>query len=204
MRSRVIGTLTLALLCLSAPYTMAQESVKQEISVLGTGFFTKDSQDGGILDHSTDTGGFLVGYRFHINRWLAADANDGYARNSQRSFTLGAPTAVRSNVHQATGALVLTFPVNVARWRPYVLAGAGVLEYDPTGSFAGLVSGAGSQAKAAFVYGGGIDFAVWSHLALRAEYRGLLYNRPDFGLLGMSTNTLAHTAQPAAGIVFKF
>jgi hypothetical protein len=36
---------------------MAQEGRWQEISVQGTGFFTKDSSGDGINQHATDTGG---------------------------------------------------------------------------------------------------------------------------------------------------
>jgi len=31
-------------------------------------FFTKDSTGNGILQRTTDTGGFLTGYRYRINR----------------------------------------------------------------------------------------------------------------------------------------
>jgi hypothetical protein len=61
-------------------------------------------------------------------------------------------------------------------------AGAGALVFDPTGNGRQAVLGAQSQGKAAFVYGGGVDFAVAKHVALRAEYRGFVYDRPDFGL----------------------
>jgi hypothetical protein len=64
--------ITLGALLTAAPVIMAQEEVPQEVSVQGTGFFTKDSAGNRISQHATDSGGFLVGYRFHFNRWLAA------------------------------------------------------------------------------------------------------------------------------------
>ena len=204
MRPRIIVNVTLALLLLSASTALAQEGERHEFSVQGTGFFTKDSQENEISRHATDTGGLLVGYRYRFNRRLAADASYGYDRNSEQSFSLARSTAIQSNVHQATGALVVTLPFTVARLRPYALAGAGALVFDPTGNLGGFVPGARSQAKAAFVYGAGADYRISSHIALRAEYRGLVYNRPDFGLSGLDSNMLAHTAQPSAGIVFKF
>lgn len=42
------------------------------------------------------------------------------------------------------------------------------------------------------------------HLSLRAEYRGLVYKRPDFELSNLNSDMLAHTAQPSAGIVIRF
>ena len=63
----------------------AQEG-RSEISLQGTGFFTKDSSSNGNLQCSTETGGFTVGYRYHINRWLSAEGNYGYDRNTQQYF----------------------------------------------------------------------------------------------------------------------
>jgi K+-transporting ATPase c subunit len=69
----------IALLSLRA---VAQE-VRSEVSVQGTGFFTKDSNGNGIENKAKETGGLLIGYRYNITRWLAAEANYGYDRNTQ-------------------------------------------------------------------------------------------------------------------------
>ena len=76
--------------------------------------------------------------------------------------------------------------------------------FDPTNNSFGTVAGAQRQAAGVFVYGGGTDFPIVRHLSLQAEYRGLLYSTPDFGLRSLNTNTTAHVAQPSAGIVFRF
>src|SRR6202790_2204899 len=115
----------------TAPGALAQARPLQEIGVQGTGFFTKDSNGNGINQHATDTGGFLLSYRYHFNRWLAADASYGYARNTQQNFGSSGPIGVPANVHQATGALVITAPRRVFKLHPYALAGAGALVFDP-------------------------------------------------------------------------
>src|ERR1700722_765568 len=171
-RSRILGSILLGALFFCATAAVAQESDwrgRREVSVQGAGFFTKDSQGNGTTKHSTDTGAFLLSYRYHINRWLAADASYGYARNTQQNFTSGGALDVQANVHQATGALVVTAPRTIFRLNPYVLAGAGALVFDPTGNSGGFVTGASNQAKAAFVYGGGADYDLTRHLALRVE-----------------------------------
>lgn len=205
-RSKILLSAFAGMLALLAPAAVAQdqEAGRHEIVVQGTGFFTKDSQGNGISQHSTDTGGVLASYRFYFNRWLAADASYGYARNTLQNFTTAGPFGIQSNIHQATGALVVNFPVRIARLKPYVLAGAGALVFDPTGNPGGFVSGAERQAKAAFVYGGGVDAALVRHVSLRLEYRGLVYKRPDFGLSALNSDATAHTAQPSAGIAFRF
>jgi opacity protein-like surface antigen len=198
----VVATVLGVLMCASV--AMAQEGRWQEISVQGTGFFTKDSSGNGINQHATDTGGFLLSYRYHFNRWLAADASYGYARNTQENFTSSSPLSVQADVHQTTGALVVTIPRRVFKVHPYFLAGLGALVFDPTGNGGGFVSGAQSQTKAAFVYGVGGDYDLSKHFTLRAEYRGFVYGRPDFDLASLHSGATTHTAQPSAGIVFRF
>jgi hypothetical protein len=72
----------LALVTLSAA---AQED-RSEIGLQGNGFFTR-SVSGRNLDtgrsvsqRATESGGFLLRCKYHINRWLSADANYGFKR----------------------------------------------------------------------------------------------------------------------------
>lgn len=206
IRAKVLVSGLLLTVFLLASSARAQEDgfLRHEVAVQGTGFFTKDSNQNGTLQHSTNTGGFLVNYRFHINGWLAAEASYGYDRNTQENSTPGGNFGIQANIHQATGALVADLPVTFARMRPYVLAGAGALVFDPTGNNTGVVSGAQRQARPAFVYGGGVDYRLVRHVALRLEYRGFVYDRPDFGIATLSSSVLTHSAQPSAGLVFHF
>src|ERR1700687_1880470 len=97
---RTIVVATVLGILIGASGTMAQEGHLQEISIQGAGFFTKDSNGNGINQHATDTGGFLVSYRYHFNRWLTADGSYGYARNTQQNFADSGPIGVPANVHQ--------------------------------------------------------------------------------------------------------
>jgi opacity protein-like surface antigen len=202
IRTIVAATVLGVLMCASA--VMAQEGHWQEVSVQGTGFFTKDSSGDEINQHATDTGGFILSYRYHFNSWLAGDASYGYARNTQQNLTSSGPLSLRANVHQATGALVVTAPHRIFRLDLFVLAGAGALVFDPTGNAGGLASDGQSQSRATFVYGGGADYELTRHFTLRAEYRGLVYERPDFDLATLNSGATTHTAQPSAGIVLRF
>ena len=188
----------IALLSLRA---VAQE-VRSEVSVQGTGFFTKDASGNGIKDQATKTGGLLIGYRYNITRWLAAEANYGYDRNTQSYFG-SASGRVQSNIHQITGSAVVKLP-GFARIQPYALGGGGGLILDPTNNAGGTFAGATSHARGAFLYGGGADYAFTRHLSLRAEYRGFVYKAPNFNLASLNTDTWTHIAQPSAGIVFRF
>ena len=198
-RKAILSVITASLLTVAA---IAQEQ-RSEISLQGTGFYTKDSTGQGIRQQATDTGGFLVGYRYHLNRWLAAETTYGFVRNTQTYSVPLALSGIQTDVHQATGGLVFRLP-SPARLRlsPYVLAEGGALVFNPTKN--SLVAGADSQARGAYIYGGGGDFLLSKHFSLRAEYRGFVYKSPDFGLSSLKSDAVTHTAQPSAGIVFRF
>ncbi len=181
----------------------AQEN-RSEISLQGSGFFTKNSDGQGVSRTSTDTGGFLVGYRYHFNRWLSGEANYGYGRDTQKYFSTGGLSRVQSDVHTATADVVVNLPFAISRFSPYALGGGGSLVFHPTGNAGGFVPGADTQAKAAFVYGGGVNYALSKHFSVRGEYRGYVYKDADFGVSSLNTDRWTHTAQPSAGIVFRF
>ena len=181
---------------------VAQEQQRSEISIEGTGFLTHDNSGNGVLDRATNTGGFLVGYRYNINRWLAAEANYGYDRNTQMYFgnTFG---RVQTDVHQFTGSAVVKLP-GLGRIQPFALAGGGALVFDPTGNSGGSFAGASSQTRGTFLYGVGADYVLAKHWSVRAEYRGLVYKAPSFNVAGLNTDSWTNVSQPSAGIVFRF
>ena len=181
----------------------AQES-RSEVSLQGTGFFTQDTNGRGTSRSTTNTGGFLLGYRYHFNRWLSGEANYGYDRNSQKYFSTGGLSRVQSDVHTVTAAAVVNLPFRISRLNPYILGGGGSLVFHPTGNAGGFVSGADTQAKGAFLYGGGVNYDLTRHWSLRAEYRGYVYKDADFGVKNLNTDNWTHTAQPSAVIVFRF
>jgi len=195
------GTTVMGCVLLISITAVAQE-LRSEVSVQGTGFFTKDSNGNGIKNTATETGGLLIGYRYNITRWLAAEANYGYDRNTQ-SYIGSTSGRMQSNVHQITGSAVVKLP-GFARIQPYALVGGGGLIFDPTDNAGGTFAGATSQAKGAFLYGGGADYAFTRHLSLRAEYRGFVYKSPSFNLSSLKTDAWTHIAQPSAGLVYRF
>jgi outer membrane immunogenic protein len=196
------------LVIIAAVVTVAVGSVAQEgrseISLEGSGFYTKVSSGQGTTQRSTDTGGLTLGYRYHFNRWLAAEGNYGFDRNTQEYFGGFGESRVQANVHAVTGDVVVNLPLRIGRISPFALAGGGGLIFDPTGNRGGFVPGASSQGKGTFLYGAGADYALSRHFSLRAEYRGFVYKSPDFGLRALNTDKWTHTAQPSAGIVFRF
>lgn len=134
-------------LLLTTLATPAQE-VRSEISLQGTGFFTKDSNGQGISQRSTEAGGFLAGYRFRLTPWLSAETNYGFSRNAQEYAPASGSSRVQADIHQATAGFVVNLPHKVGlKFTPYLLAEGGALIFNPTGNGGAVVPGADTQAK---------------------------------------------------------
>ena len=219
MKSRLLAGVVFGMVLLFTSTARADEDSKHEVSAQGIGFYTKSSTGNARTQNTTDAGGFLLSYRYHFNRWLAADASYGRVRDTQRTLTttpilispilgpgprvLPITLPVQSDVNESTAALVVTIP-SFGRLKPYVLGGTGALTFVPTRALGAFTPGAGTQSKAVFEYGGGVNYEFTRHFAARLEYRGFVYKSPDYGLITLQTNATTHTAQPSAGVVFRF
>jgi opacity protein-like surface antigen len=185
----------------------AQES-RSEIALQGTGFFTKGTNGtSGNSYTPTQTGGFLVSYRYHLHHGLSVEGAYGFNRNTQKFSYSTEQWRIPTNNHQFTGALVQTLPsFGKARFSPYILVGGGAYALNPMGGQSNTVtlSGAQTQTKGAFLYGGGVNYAMLRRMSLRFEYRGLLYSAPSFGFSAFDTGSATHSAQPSVGVAFHF
>lgn len=183
----------------------AQEK-RNEISFQGTGFFTKDTNTKGFSRASTQSGGLLVGYKYRLNGWFALETNYGFTRNTQKYLTSNTNSRVQSDIHQATIDGTFNLPFAIGKLAPYALTGAGALVFRPTRNRYGSVSGTSNDARGAFLYGGGVRYAVpfIRNVSLLAEYRGLVYKDADFNLSNLHKDTWTHSAQPSAGFVYRF
>lgn len=201
----------------------AAQEVRSEVTFSGTGIFTKDANNNGLLHKATDTGGVLAGYRYNISRWAAVEANYGWNRNSQEYFTLrpgfgAVGDRIQANIHQVTADFVYRIPT-VKHLRPYVLGGGGALIFNPVernvaftsgGIFSPGVVRVPTRAQGTFVYGGGADIDLTTRegrkpgVSVRLGYRGYVYQVPDFGFSRLDLDSWTHTAQPEAGLTFRF
>ena len=76
--------------------------------------------------------------------------------------------------------------------------------FDPAGNAGGSLDGATWEAKGAFVYGAGADYAFTKHLSLRAEYRGYVYKAPDFNLATVDGKHYTLCSQRGPPVLLEF
>jgi opacity protein-like surface antigen len=180
------------------PAFSQQEFYRQEVSGQAFGSFVKDTTQDGIKQRATDSGGGLASYRYFFNKNNGVEANYGYSLNTQIYDTARSVVGVKGYSNEATAAYVYRVPFN--RWSLFALAGTGAIIFD-----AKDMHGVGSQARAAGVYGAGIDAAITSHLFVRAQYRGLIYNSPTYDLPVLAgMDRVTHRFEPSVGFGWRF
>jgi outer membrane immunogenic protein len=183
---------------LAALPMVAQEAGRSEFSVQAFGSWVKNTKQDGVSQDATNSGGVLANYRFFFTKSHGVEINYGYSLNTQNYGLASGPLGVKANQHEVTAAYV--YRHSLKHFTPFVEAGVGGLVFDPTDA-----SGASTQARAAFVYGGGADFNITHHIFMRAEYRGLVYNSPTFDLApAAGTDRITHRAEPSVGFGYRF
>lgn len=197
MSRKVLATLTSGVLLLSISAFAQEEDYtrfKSEVSAQAIGSFVKSTTQNGSTQNADNTAGVLGSYRFYFNRHNGVEVNYGFTQNTEKYDLSG----VNTNSHEITAAYVYRFPLR--RWSPFVLAGAGGMVFAPRD-----LPGADTQARAAFVYGGGADFNLSDHIFVRGEYRGLVYNSPTYELASFNgLDRVTHRAEPSIGIGWRF
>ncbi len=202
IRNAVMLAVTVAVLLPLA--AMAQDGQRGEVSLQGMAFFTKSASNvNGTSYSATQSAGGLGTFRYHFGPELSAEFAYGYAHNTQKYDLSSEAFRIQSQVHQITLAVVANLG-HTKKFTPYMLVGGGVVVFVPSQNQLNVVTGAQTQGKAAFVYGGGINYPLQKNFFFRAEYRGLLYGAPDFGFGGLSTNSITHSAEPSIGLSYRF
>ncbi len=196
MFKRKFMTLTFGAVLMSTA-AFAQEdytAFRSDVTVQALGSFVKQTTHDGIKQDATNSGGVLGTYHFWFDQHNGVEADYSWTTNTEKYNNFG----VDNNSHEVSAAYVFRMPKK--RWSPFVLGGAGALVFSPK-DFAA----AGTQTRAAFVYGGGADINLSDHLFVRGEYRGFVYNSPTYDLASLKgLDRVTHRAEPSIGFGWRF
>jgi len=200
----------------------SQDDGHFDASANGAGVFTKESDGNNIKQSATDGSNYFGTFRFRFTPKQSLALNYGRAKNSQ-VYQTGFDFHVLTTITEYSGAYVYN-PIQKGKFQPFVLAGAGALRFSPSSTWEVLPDfivgvpnrvqinlNAAKQTEIAFLYGGGVDYRLPWRFALRLQYRGLLYDAPDFkvnttsgGAVNFFTGSKGHMAEPSIGLVFRF
>jgi hypothetical protein len=191
-----------------------------DVSLGGTAVFSKQSTGNGTVLTPTNSGAVLITGRYRFSARSSVEINYAHTANSQIYFASPLTYRIHDTISEYSGAYVFSF-LQSERAEPFVFVGAGALIFYP-GYSANTINDiladipASQQTKPALLYGGGVDYRIFSvlplihrsplsrHLALRLQYRGLIYKAPDFKVQNLFTGARGHMAEPSVGIVVKF
>jgi opacity protein-like surface antigen len=201
---RIAVLLTVIFLILASGIASAQQT---DVSVNAIGTFTNSVTGKGLDETATKSGGALISFRYFPHQHNGIEVNYAYTKNSQVYTSLsGAPvTSVQSSIHEFTGAYV--YHLTRGSLQPFALAGAGLLSFSPTDSAIKAADPSISrQTKPVFLYGVGLDFRATKNMALRAQYRGFIYQAPDFygDQYALHTGSAMQMGEGAVGLVYRF
>jgi opacity protein-like surface antigen len=197
---RIKLKLLIAALALCSLPTFAQQG-NSEVSANFTGNFQKQATGNGNTDNASDSGGVLVNYRYHFNRWSAIEANYSHTQFTQY-YSSGSTT--QAAVNEVSVAYQFTFGIpEESRFHPFAEAGTGAMLFSSPINTGSNTSGF-SQGRPAFLYGAGVTYKLVGGLSAQVGYRGLVYKVPDFAITSQFTNATTQMAQPYVGLTFRF
>ena len=204
MKHIIGGVIFMATLCnfaaAQAIETAKSSITRHQVTLQGGAVFTRKVTDSGIAYKPTSSGAGLVGYRFNINRWLGVEGDYDFFRNSQKFMISSNSTSLKTNVNVATGSAVINIPNPITkRFKSYAFVGGGALIFNPPGTDLTVL-----QTRNVVVFGGGVDFPIARHIAIRGQAKTLMYKAPDFTMSNFPTNKYVQTLVPSAGLVFSF
>jgi outer membrane immunogenic protein len=200
-------------------FAWAQDNT-YEVSLGYAGVFNKQSTGNGTILTPTNSGAVLITGRYRFNDHNSVEINYSHTANSQIYFANPLTYRIKSTTAEYSGAYVYSFHES-KQFEPFAFAGAGALVFYPSYNF-NYINGvpstlpASQQTKPMFLYGAGVDWRIFSglplvrrtfvakYLALRLQYRGLVFKAPDYKIQNLLTGALGHMAEPSVGIVVKF
>jgi opacity protein-like surface antigen len=183
------------------------QAQKYEVGGSYGGAFTSTASGNNVSDSPTNAGTWMAGGGLKFNKKFGALFNYGRTLNSQIYTNPPLMFRVQGTVTEYSGTFVVTPFSLKGKIEPFFDAGAGALKFYPKettveGGFFPI--GAGTQTRPVFIYGLGLDYKLIYKVSLRAQYRGLFYSAPNYGVPQLTTSAHAHMAEPMVGLVFKF
>lgn len=179
---------------------------RTDVAVSIYGAFSGTTTGNGVVQSPSNAAGGLAEVRYIRNPIAGFEgtysfnrANQTYSATATCGIPCGniSPATISADAHEVTGDWIAS--VGLANFRPFALAGGGLLFEQPSGG----QTSTSSAAKPVFVYGAGLDWGFLPHLGLRFQYRGNLYQAPDLTKLYGSTGAFTHTAEPMIGVYLR-
>ncbi len=178
-----------------------------DVTLQLTGNFNHQVQNGTVMQNSINTGGILVGLRYHDTPHLAFEINVAHNKDTfEYAFLNTGNTSVQglqSETNEINVNAVYEIPF-MQTFHPFVLGGGSLLNFGPSNEPTLTVGNAKVQNRPAGVVGFGTDVRLSHAWALRMQVRFLGFRAPDFGLSQYTTKNWMIRTEPSIGFVYRF
>lgn len=148
--------------------------------------------------------GLYLGYRYQLTPNGAVEANYSYSHFTSK-FTANSGGIYNARIYtgmqEATAAYVRTFPFK--KFNPFLEGGGGLLFFTPIGHKTTTYDTEETE-EPTVLFGGGIAYQLSPSWDLRVQYRGQVFNTPDYGISRYSTGRRYIMSQPAIGFAYHF
>lgn len=191
----------LLLLPLVAVAGFAQES-RQDISVSGSALFPPYITGNAVHLHATVGYGGLISYRYLLTPTSGLEVNYQYAQELQHFTNPTNNVLVHNRFQEISGAYVRSFTFR--NFNPFLEAGIGGFLYSPIDDQKTQLHNLSRNTNVGGLFGGGIAYEISPSFDIRAEYRGLVYKTPTFGVSNFSTNRYYLVSDPVIGVAYHF
>jgi len=193
--------LLLLLLPLLAVAGFAQES-RQDISASGSALIPPYIAGNGAQLHATVGFGGLFSYRYLLTPSSGLELNYQYAQQVQHFTNPTNNNTVHDRFQEISGAYVHSFIFR--NWNPFVEAGVGGFLFRPIDDSKTNLQGLSGNTNVGAMYGAGFAYEISPSFDIRAEYRGLVFKTPTFGVNNFSTGRYYNVSDPVIGIAYHF
>ncbi len=152
--------------------------------------------------------GILGTFRQTFSPWLGYSVNLGYSRVSEQyrdengGSGFPANLNVNSNMYESSITYIAHTRVN-KRISLFGDAGPALLTFLPVPGSSNP-SGLSVQVRPTGLFGSGVDVRLSRSFDLRGEYRGLIYDNPDFRTGDFLSKRLTLTNEPTISLVYNF
>jgi len=187
--------------------TAAASSIQTDVGVSGYETFTSATSGLGTQQTPSNSPGGMVEARQIVNPLVGYEltfsfnpAKQAYAPKAGACALVcqEPPTTISANAIEIGIDYVVS--KKIGRLRPFLVGGMGFFITVPGPT----PYGNNTIVRPTYIYGGGVDWTLTSHLGLRAQYRGNYYKAPNISLIYPATGVLTQTAEPMAGVYYRF
>jgi hypothetical protein len=196
----------------SAPTARDRDASGPEFSIGGSFYeaLTASTSGNGTVQTTTNSQGGMLEVRYLQNPFAGLELTYSYNPANQTIAPAPSPNCVapRTCADPTVPLTVKASEVGVdyvaskkiGSLRPFAVGGLGFFISSPANSKYEVQT----VVRPAFIFGGGVDWAVASHFGVRAQFRDNIYHAPNLSNFNPATGEYTHTAEPMGGFYYSF